>query len=290
MKIISSVYSNSQLNKIIDIADGFILMIKPYSVCYGDIDIESAIKLLKSKNKMIILGLNKIYHPNDIDDLNKLLDKYKDDSSIYFYLSDLGACNLCIDKNISNRVIYNPETMITNHLDLSILQSFNFDAYQLSSEITLNDVKIIYDKTNAPISYFGFGHKIMFYSKRKLLTLYKNKTGIDMPLEKGYLKESTRNDFIPITENQNGTYILRSYVVSLLEDMNKLDFLKYLILDSNYVDFDKYIEVLKSYYSYNNRNISLEEAINNIKKLNLDIEDGFKINDTVYLKEELKNV
>ena len=289
MEILSAIYNNEELNKLIDYADGFILMLKPYSICYGNIDLDLAIDILRKNNKKIILGLNKIYHPNDIESLNELLNKYQA-NDIYYYFSDLGACNLAIDKGLNNKIIYNPETMITNYLDLSILQSFNFDAYQLSSEITLNDVKIIYDKTNAPISYFGFGHKIMFYSKRKLLTLYKNKTGIDMPLEKGYLKESTRNDFIPITENQNGTYILRSYVVSLLEDMNKLDFLKYLILDSNYVDFDKYIEVLKSYYLYNNKNILLEEAINNIKKLNLDIEDGFKNNDTVYLKEELKNV
>jgi len=289
VEILSAIYNNEELNKLIDYADGFILMLKPYSICYENIDLDLAIDILRKNNKKIILGLNKIYHPNDIESLNELLNKYQA-NDIYYYFSDLGACNLAIDKGLNNKIIYNPETMITNHLDLSILQSFNFDAYQLSSEITLNDVKIIYDKTNAPISYFGFGHKIMFYSKRKLLTLYKNKTGIDMPLEKGYLKESTRNDFIPITENQNGTYILRSYVVSLLEDMNKLDFLKYLILDSNYVDFDKYIEVLKSYYLYNNKNILLEEAINNIKKLNLDIEDGFKNNDTVYLKEELKNV
>ena len=36
------------------------------------------------------------------------------------------------------------------------------------------------------------------------------------------------------------------------------------------------------------RGNSKEEAINNINNLNLDIQDGFKINDTVYLKEELK--
>lgn len=288
MKIISSVYSNSQLNKIIDIADGFILMIKPYSVCYGDIDIESAIKLLKSKNKMIILGLNKIYHPNDIDDLNKLLDKYKDDSSIYFYLSDLGACNLCIDKNISNRVIYNPETMITNYLDLSVLQQFKFDAYQMSSEITLEDLGYAYDKTKADLFYYGFGHKIMFYSRRQLLTLYKNKTNIDMPLERGYLKEATREEYMPITENENGTYILRSYVISLLADLDKLEFLKYLFLDSNYIDDDKYFKALKAYNDYNNKNITKNEAIEIINSLDLDIQDGFKNNDTVYLKEELK--
>ena len=190
--------------------------------------------------------------------------------------------------NLTNMIIYNPETMITNYLDLSILQSFNFDAYQMSSEITLNDLKLAYNKTNAPLIYYGFGHKIMFYSKRKLLTLYSNKTNIDMPKEKGYLKEVTRNDYIPITENANGTYILRSYVISLLEDLSNLDFLKYMILDSNYIEFDKYKKALEAYYKFNNNEISLDAAKEIINNLDLDIEDGFKINDTVYLKEELK--
>ncbi len=289
MEIISAIYNNEQLDKLINYADGFILMIKPFAICYGDIDLDSAISKIRSNNKKIILGLNKIYHPEDIDDLSKLIDKYQAED-IYYYFSDLGACNLCIDKGLNNKIIYNPETMITNYLDLSVLQTFNFDAYQMSSEITLNDVIKAYDNTKAPLSYFGFGHKIMFYSKRKLLTLYKNKTGIDMPLAGGYLKESTREDFIPITENLNGTYVLRSYVISLLEDMDKLSFLKYLIIDPNYVDINKFEIVLKTYFDYNNNKISKDDAINNINSLELDILDGFKINDTVYLKEELKNV
>ena len=289
MEIISLVYKNEELNNLIDYADGFILMIKPFSLSYGSIDLDSSIDLLRKNNKKIIIGLNKIYHPSDIEGLSKLLDRYKGDD-IYYYFSDLGACNLAIDKGLSNKIIYNPETMITNYLDLSVLQSFNFDAYQMSSEITLKDLSLAYDKTNAPLSYYGFGHKIMFYSKRKLLTLYSNKTGINMPLENGYLKETTRNDYIPICENENGTYILRSYVVSLLDNLDDIKFLKYLILDSNYVNFEDYKTVLKAYYEFNNKNNSLEEAKNIIQSLGLDIQDGFKNNDTVYLKEELKNV
>ena len=287
MELLSVIYNDNEIDNLINYADGFILMIKPFSICYGDIDLDKAITKLRNNNKKIILGLNKIYHPFDIESLNNLLDKYQA-SDIYYYFSDLGAINIAMNKNLNDKIIYNPETMITNYLDLSILQSFNFDSYQMSSEITLNDLKLAYEKTKAPLCYFGFGHKIMFYSKRKLISLYSNKTNIEMPLEKGYLKESTRNDYIPITENLNGTYILRSYVISLLEDLSDLSFLKYLIIDSNYVSFDTYIKVLKAYYEYNNKIIDKEEALSIINSLGLDIEDGFKINDTVYLKEELK--
>ena len=289
MEIISTAYNNDELNKIIDYADGFILMIKPYSVAYKDINLDEAIKLLKANNKKIILGINKIFHPFEIDEIKGFINKYKNDD-IYYYISDLGIANILIDLGLNNKIIYNPETMITNYLDLSLLMTFNFNAYQMSSEITLNDLKLAYEKTNSNLAYFGFGKKIMFYSKRKLLSLYSNKTNIIMPKENGFLKETTRNDYIPIPENVNGTYILRPYAISLLEDIDSLSFLKYMILDSNYIDFNDYIKVLNTYYDYNNKKISLNMALDTINNLNLLIEDGFKNNDTVYLKEELKNV
>ena len=224
MKIISAIYSNDELNNLINYADGFILMLKPFSVCYKeDINLDLALDLIKKNDKKAILGINKIHHPSDILETKEFLKKYNSD--VYYYVSDLGVCNILIEMGLSNKIIYNPETMITNYLDLGLLNECHFDAYQLSSEITLNDIKYAYEKTNAPLIYYGFGHKIMFYSKRKLLSLYENKTGIKMPKE-GYLKEVTREDYMPVCQNSNGTYILRSYVISLLDELDNLDYLK----------------------------------------------------------------
>ncbi|MBQ9900130.1 MAG: U32 family peptidase [Acholeplasmatales bacterium] len=286
MEIISAIYSNDELNNLISYADGFILMLKPFSVCYKeDINLDLALDLIKKNNKKAILGINKIHHPSDILEIKEFLKKYNSD--VYYYVSDLGVCNILIEMGLSNKIIYNPETMITNYLDLGLLNECHFDAYQLSSEITLNDIKYAYEKTNAPLIYYGFGHKIMFYSKRKLLSLYENKTGIKMPKE-GYLKEVTREDYMPVSENSNGTYILRSYVISLLDELDNLDYLKYLYLDSNFVEFGKYIEVLKLFNELNKKEINKEEALLKLNELKLNIQEGFKNNDTVYLKEELK--
>ena len=286
MKIISAIYSNDELNNLISYADGFILMLKPFSVCYKeDINLDLALDLIKKNNKKAILGINKIHHPSDILETKEFLKKYNSD--VYYYVSDLGVCNILIEMGLSNKIIYNPETMITNYLDLGLLNECHFDAYQLSSEITLNDIKYAYEKTNAPLIYYGFGHKIMFYSKRKLLSLYENKTGIKMPKE-GYLKEVTREDYMPVCQNSNGTYSLTSYVISLLDELDNLDYLKYLYLDSNFVEFDKYKVVLNLFNRLNKKEINKEEALLKLSELKLNIQEGFKNNDTVYLKEELK--
>ena len=287
MEILSTIYSNDELNNLIDYADGFILMLKPFSVCYKeDINLDLALDLIKKNNKKAILGINKIYHPSDILEIKEFLKKYNS-NDLYYYVSDLGVCNILMDMGLSNNIIYNPETMITNYLDLGLLNDNHFNAYQMSSEITLEDIKYAYEKTNAPLIYYGFGHKIMFYSKRKLLSLYENKTGIKMPKE-GYLREVTREDYMPVCENTNGTYILRSYVISLLDELDNIDFLKYLLLDSNFVESDKYMKVLNLFNKLNKKEINKEDALLKLNELKLNIQDGFKNNDTVYLKEELK--
>ena len=38
MQIISTTYKNEELNNLIDYADGFSLMVKPFAICYGDIN------------------------------------------------------------------------------------------------------------------------------------------------------------------------------------------------------------------------------------------------------------
>ena len=169
MEIISSIYSLDELNIIINEIDGGIIMIPSFSLLYkNNFNFEEAIKLLKNKNKKIILALDKIYQPFEIDNVEKFILKYKDLNYIYFYITDLGVYEILKGLNIEARSIYNPYTMITNYLDLDVYKNLGCDALSLSLEITLKDLILSYKKTNAPLFEMVFGKRIMFYSKRKL--------------------------------------------------------------------------------------------------------------------------
>ena len=123
----------------------------------------------------------------------------------------------------------------------------------------------------------------MFYSKRKLVSLYEEKTNIHTSKEGLYLKEATRQDYLPIIENKNGTMIYRSYMVSLLSlDLSKLS---YGYLESLYVEEDSFIKVLEIYYQVFHHRITKEEGLQKINSLSLDIQDGFTYCDSVYQKE-----
>ncbi len=137
--IISSIYNNLELKNNIDYLDGAILMVPFFAINYeNNLDIESAIEVLKKKNKLIILGIDKISREKEFVDIKSFIEKYKDDNEILFYSSDLGIINLCMDLNIISRLIYDPKTMITNTEDAKCYLDFNLNSLGISNEITLD--------------------------------------------------------------------------------------------------------------------------------------------------------
>ena len=288
MKLITGIYNNKQLNKYLDFIDGAILMVPHFSLVYEDLDLDKAIDKLQKRDKTIIISLNKIFLENEIDDAYKFLDKYKN-MNVLFYIADLGLIKYAKDNGILNKMIYNPETMITNYLDLSVYTSFNMDAYGISNEITINDLKTIYKESRAPIFYLGFGKRLMFYSKRKLLSLYKENYHKKFELDNLYIKEETRDDKYKIVENDNGTMIYRSYLISLHKEIDELLFLKYFYVESLDIDDDVCLEALKAYHDYLYDFINKDDLTKKIEGLNLNISDGFSYFDSIYQKEDIKN-
>ena len=81
-----------------------------------------------------------------------------------------------------------------------------------------------------------------------------------------------------IFENDNGIYCYRHYFISLLKEMNDLSFLKYAFFETITLNDDEVYDVLSAYKA---------NGEDRLAKLNLNIEDGFAYNDTVYVKEKI---
>jgi len=288
MKLLTSIYTIEELNKLIDSIDYALINVPKYSLIYKDIDIDLAISILSKNNKGIVLSINKIMQPFDILEIDKFIDKYKD-LNLLFYVSDLGVINLFIKKNIINKVIYNPETMITNYLDLKEYYSLGINSIGISNEITLSDLIKMNNLVNSKLLYQVFGYRLMFYSKRYLVSLYEKQSNINIIKNDLYLKEITRDDYFPIIENDNGTFIYRPYLISLLDKINEINFLEFLYVESLYIDIDLFKKINEIYYDVIKNNSNLDDNINKLKELKLNIKDGFIYKDSVYQKEELKN-
>lgn len=281
MKITCSIYTLKQLNKFAKYIDCAVLNTKKYSLVYEDLDLDKAILFCENNNILPIIAVNKLLHPSDLVSVNEVFLKYIS-KNILFLVTDLGAIQIAKRLNIINRIIYDPQTMITNKLDLEEYSKIGCDSLSMSLEIPLNDVNNSINDNS--IFYQIFGHRIMFYSNRKLVSLYEEKANIKVSNNHLYLKEATRDDYLPIIENENGTMIYRPYCISLLKEKDIISKFKYGYMESLYLDDDIFLKVLIEYKNAISKN-NIDESIVNINNLGLNIEEGFTYKDSIYQKE-----
>lgn len=278
MRFLVSIYNLSTLKQCKEYIDSAILMTPNYSQIYDDdFDLDTAIKYCLDNNIEPVISINRIFMENELDDIKSFIFKYQ---KYNFLVSDLGVIEIFKELNLMNHVIYDSSTMVCNSLDLSYYQSLGLSAVSMSNEIPVADVIKGYKDTNADIMYQVFGRKLMFYSKRRLVSCYEDYRDLKISRNNLFIKEEKREEHMPIIENNNGYFVYRSYFLSLLNEMNNLSFLKYAYFESLTLNDEKLYQVLKA-YKENNGDL--------IKNLNLDIKDGFAYLDTIHVKEKIIN-
>lgn len=285
MNLTASIYSIEELNNIKDYVSSVMIehefLSNPYHFKSSCIDlINESLKY----NLVTILKVNRMVHPSDLDEIKKLLSEFIS-YNILFYVTDLGVAKILKDMNVINRVIYDPMTMICNSLDAKEYLDYGFNSVGLSLEIKIDDVKTISDKVANKIFYQVFGYHLMFHSKRSLVTLYGEKINKEINLSNMNLKEATRNDMYPIVQNEQGTLIYRSYLISLIKHIKELN-IKYAYFEHFRIDNEVYLEIIKIYNDYIMNKETLINSIQKLEILNLNIKDGFTYQDSVYQKEE----
>ncbi len=262
--------------------DFILIRSKSFSAYYNNsFSIDEIINISKITSKKLILDISLMLENKDMPLMNELVNKTKD-LNIYYLYMDLGFFKILKDNNIESKGIYDPKTLITNQLDAKFYLDFNMLGVGISNEITISDMKQIIEYNQNKIFLKSFGYHQMFYSKRKLISLYANHTNKDIKIDKlnMYLKEDKREDFYHIYESERGTLIFRPYVLSYLDEINELK-PNFVFLDDIFLDKGTYFKVVKLF----DAKINQKKIDYDLDSLNLKLEDGFKFKDTVYQKE-----
>lgn len=285
MKLVGCIHQIEDIKKIapycqaVMIDDSFLTVLPQ-----GEYDSKEAIKCAVEHKMIPILRANKMIHPNEVNRVKEKIKEYLE-LPVLFYITDLGVAHLLKKYQVIEKTIYDPVTMLANSLDVEAYASYGFAALGLSEEITISDVITIYERTKAPIFYQVFGFRLMFHSRRKLISLYGEKINKKIPLKNLSLKEQTRDEVFPTVENVNGTFIYRSKVISLLEKIKDMT-LEYAFLERFHIEEEAYIIACKTFYEYCSNQQSLSNAKERLELLNLPYGDGFMYVDSIYNKEE----
>lgn len=208
---------------------------------------------IKALGKKVYILLNKMIHEPDIEDLKEDIKFYKTLDIDGLVINDFSLYVIAEKLSMGQNIIYQPGTMNTNSYDVTYLED-KVKGMTLSKEITLDEIKdIINQETKIEFSILGHGFIDMFYSKRKLISLYlehKSIDGLNVTNHPYFtIEEKTRPGiYFPIFEDEKGTHIFRD---KKLESFKEVEMIKSHISDffieRIFMDDQEYYDAISAY-------------------------------------------
>lgn len=206
------------------------------------------------------------------------------------YFTDLGIINVASAIGIRNKLIYDPDTLLTNSLDVNFYLRQGIGTV-LARELSFDEVKHILEKNPGKCDMQIFGHLKLSYSKRQFMTNYFKYIGKEVDvLNKRSIRlvEEHRNYKLPIIEDKYGTRIYSDYVLLMYKEYLELrPLLKRAIIDDTFIEKNELtLAALRDYKRVSDMNAEfLEENITALYN-NVSFSNGYLSNKTSKVKGE----
>lgn len=209
----------------------------------------TALKNSNEKIKVFVL-VNALIEQHLLDDLKKHLQYLNDIKVDGILFQDFGVLEICRENQYRFEKIYMPDTLNTNHMTLSFLHEQGVDGAFLAREIPLEEKKVINDRIKMKTMVQIHGVEYMAYSKRKLLTNYKEITGLTFHVDKKediQIRANGIEENCHIFEDDYGTHVLSCKQICALDVLNQFMDFDYLYIDGQYIDEVLLLEVVNLY-------------------------------------------
>lgn len=294
MKLVVTLDSINNVDALVNSgADILLVGVKNYSCkMQGYLTFEE-IKSLKTKldstNTLLFFNANLVCHDLQVVEYELLFQFLKQINIDGIYVTDVALIKLANEFGLKDRIIYNPETLITNSYDANYYIRQGIDAISLSKEITLDDYKALAVKVNGGIDLIGFGHYSMFHTKRHIIKNYFDFREYDKDFTNDKdvrLVEELRQESYPILEEEKVSTIFREKALCMIEHLNELTNVKYLRIDGVFKSIELLSYVVKNYKDViNGQVVNTKEFYSTLhNKFNEETDYGFLFKKTVYGK------
>ena len=194
-------------------------------------ELAEGVKFAHDRGKKVYLTANIIPHNSDIEEYEDFLKKYSKAGFDAVILSDLGMFQ--ITKEVEPELEIHISTQANNVNFKSAESWYKMGAKRviLAREMSFDEIAEIRNKTPKDLELEAFVHGAMCisYSGRCLLSNYmtnrdSNLGACSHPCRwKYYLMEETRpGEYMPVYENERGTFIYNSKDLCMIEHIDKL--------------------------------------------------------------------
>ncbi len=194
-------------------------------------EMKQGVEFAKSKGKKVYLTANVIPHNNDIDEYAKYLEEVKDIGLDAVILSDLGMFSVTKEVAPELDIHISTQANNVNYKSAAMWHKMGAKRVILAREMSFDEISEIRRRCDAELELEAFVHGAMCisYSGRCLLSNYMagrdgNGGACAHPCRwKYYLMEEQRpGEYMPVYENERGTFIYNSKDLCMIEHIDKL--------------------------------------------------------------------
>lgn len=213
-------------------------------------DLKKAVVQCHELQLKLYVNALRFFMEDELNGLKTFLMDCKDAKVDGIYYSDEGVFYEAQKIGIESLLIYQPETLITNHKDIAFYLGLGIQSVSLAHECSLDEILEMTEE-NKNVEVLISGYFSILYSRRHLVSNYleaigSKETGHNRSLE---LIESTRKDRMPIIEDDYGTHIYSEAPIQSSKELSQLQAhgLQRFRIDSIFFDDDWTIQVLQAY-------------------------------------------
>lgn len=217
-------------------------------------DIQKIDEICFENNLKLLIKMNRIYIDGEFEKAKIYLNFLSTLHVHGIFFNDLGLYVIAkkMGQNMERKMIYDPDTIVTNHFDVNYHLDKGLLAVVLSKEITKEEMIMIASQAKGPTCVIVHGYLNMSYAKRKLISNYFEFLGKDYPAyEKRslYLIEEHREGKMPIIEDDQGTMVFTDYVQESFDEILSLRDagVQCFILDGIFLKSEPIIDAVKMY-------------------------------------------
>ena len=248
MKLIVTVNSYKHLKELLKKnIDGVILSIDKLAVNDSFYIDASELNKIDFNKKEVFVSLNKLMHNSDLVYLREVMHKLKDSKvKILFY--DMAVYKIAAEYNMVDKLV-----ICQDHLNASVLSNKFYlkrgiKTSFIISDITKEELLEIKAKSGMNLGFLGYGYAPIFYSRRYLVTNYLKYID-EANTASNYKLIGDNGEKYPIEEEEFGTTIYTREPINLINYLEELKDIDYLILKSNKIEdgefnlmVDKYLK------------------------------------------------
>lgn len=192
-------------------------------------EIAEAVAYCHERGKKAYITVNIFAHNQDIEALPPYLKALKEIGPDALLISDPGVMMLAKEHAPEIPIHISTQANNVNWKTVEFWERFGAERVVLGRELSLPEIREIHEKTKAELEIFVHGAMCMSYSGRCLLSNYltgrdANRGACTHPCRWKYalVEQQRPNEYLPIEEDERGSYIMNSKDLELLPYLREL--------------------------------------------------------------------